>query len=69
MHWSGKLQESLGPFRHYTHTGEAGCVFLDGTPSTVYDARPETCQRFPHVVPGNGSIASLPDRLQRAGGV
>jgi len=37
---------------------EAGCVFLDGTACTVYDARPETCQRFPHVVRGNGSIAS-----------
>ena len=37
---------------------EAGCVFLDGTACAVYDARPETCQRFPHVVRGNGSIAS-----------
>ena len=36
----------------------AGCVFLDGTACTVYDARPDTCQRFPHVVRGNGSIAS-----------
>ncbi|HUO31406.1 MAG TPA: YkgJ family cysteine cluster protein [Bryobacteraceae bacterium] len=39
-------------------TEEAGCVFLDGTACTVYDARPETCQRFPHLVRGNGSIAS-----------
>jgi uncharacterized protein len=37
---------------------ETGCVFLDGTACTVYDARPESCQRFPHVVRGNGSIAS-----------
>jgi uncharacterized protein len=37
---------------------ETGCVFLDGTTCTVYDARPETCQKFPHVVRGNGSIAS-----------
>ena len=35
-----------------------GCVFLDGNECTVYDARPETCQRFPHVVRGTGSIAS-----------
>jgi Fe-S-cluster containining protein len=35
-----------------------GCVFLDGTTCTVYDARPETCQRFPHMVRGVGSIAS-----------
>ena len=37
---------------------EAGCVFLDGTTCTVYDARPETCRRFPHVVRGAGSISS-----------
>ncbi len=35
-----------------------GCVFLDGNSCTVYEARPETCQRFPNVVRGNGSIAS-----------
>jgi len=39
-------------------TEETGCVFLDGTACTVYDARPDICQRFPHVVRGNGSIAS-----------
>jgi Fe-S-cluster containining protein len=37
---------------------EHGCVFLDGTTCTVYDARPETCQRFPHLVRGAGSLAS-----------
>ena len=37
---------------------ETGCVFLDGMTCTVYDARPETCQKFPHVVRGSGSIAS-----------
>jgi Fe-S-cluster containining protein len=37
---------------------ETGCVFLDGNDCTVYEARPETCQRFPNVVRGNGSIAS-----------
>ena len=35
-----------------------GCVFLNGNECTVYDARPESCQKFPHVVRGNGSIAS-----------
>ncbi len=39
-------------------TEEAGCVFLDGTACTVYDARPDTCERFPHLVRGAGSIAS-----------
>lgn len=37
---------------------KAGCVFLSGNECTVYDARPESCQRFPHVVRGNGSLAS-----------
>jgi Fe-S-cluster containining protein len=37
---------------------EQGCVFLDGTECTVYDERPDTCRRFPHLVRGNGSIAS-----------
>ena len=37
---------------------EQGCVFLDGTTCTVYEARPDICQRFPHLVRGNGSIAS-----------
>lgn len=37
---------------------ESGCVFLSGTECTVYDARPDICQRFPHLVRGNGSIAS-----------
>jgi Fe-S-cluster containining protein len=35
-----------------------GCVFLDGRTCTVYEARPDTCQRFPHLVRGTGSIAS-----------
>jgi uncharacterized protein len=39
-------------------TDESGCVFLDGTLCSVYEARPETCQRFPHIVRGHGSIAS-----------
>jgi Fe-S-cluster containining protein len=37
---------------------ETGCVFLDGNTCTVYEARPETCEKFPHVVRGAGSIAS-----------
>jgi Fe-S-cluster containining protein len=37
---------------------ETGCVFLDGNACTVYDARPDICQRFPHMVRGNGSIVS-----------
>lgn len=37
---------------------EAGCVFLDGNLCTVYDARPHTCQDFPHTVRGDGSFLS-----------
>ena len=37
---------------------KTGCVFLNGNECTVYDARPESCQKFPHVVRGNGSILS-----------
>jgi Fe-S-cluster containining protein len=35
-----------------------GCVFLDGKLCSVYDARPDICQRYPHIIRGNGSIAS-----------
>jgi Fe-S-cluster containining protein len=35
-----------------------GCVFLDGKLCSVYEARPDNCQRFPHIVRGAGSIAS-----------
>jgi Fe-S-cluster containining protein len=37
---------------------ETGCVFLDGNLCSVYDSRPDTCQRFPHLVRGQGSLAS-----------
>ena len=34
------------------------CVFLDGNECSVYESRPEVCQRYPHLVRGQGSIAS-----------
>ena len=34
-----------------------GCVFLEGNDCTVYDARPADCERFPHLLRGNGSVA------------
>ncbi len=37
---------------------EKGCVFLDGNACLIYENRPDTCRRFPHLVRGNGSIAS-----------
>ncbi|MBV9771319.1 MAG: YkgJ family cysteine cluster protein [Bryobacterales bacterium] len=37
---------------------ENGCVFLEGNLCSVYEARPQNCANFPHVVRGAGSIAS-----------
>ena len=37
---------------------EAGCVFLKDNLCTVYQARPQNCANFPHLVRGSGSIAS-----------
>lgn len=45
---------------------ENGCIFLDGNLCSVYEARPGTCELFPHLVKGNGSLVSrmwhMPDR-------
>jgi Fe-S-cluster containining protein len=38
--------------------GEGGCPFLEGNLCGVYDARPTTCQDFPHLVHGPGSLVS-----------
>jgi uncharacterized protein len=37
---------------------DTGCVFLSGRDCMVYEARPDTCRRFPHLVRGSGSLAS-----------
>ncbi|MGA2212616.1 MAG: YkgJ family cysteine cluster protein [Bryobacteraceae bacterium] len=37
---------------------QTACVFLDGNLCSVYEARPQNCANFPHVVRGTGSIAS-----------
>lgn len=37
---------------------ETGCVFLEGTTCTVYEARPRTCENFPHLTKSEGSLAS-----------
>lgn len=37
---------------------EGGCVFLEGNLCSVYEARPQNCANFPHVVRGTGSISS-----------
>jgi Fe-S-cluster containining protein len=66
------LSKNLGISRQkfleqYTQTGtdgelilkrteEAGCVFLDGNDCTIYEFRPKTCEGFPHLLKGMGSI-------------
>jgi len=42
---------------------EAGCVFLEGNLCSVYEARPQNCANFPHLVRGAGSISSRMWRL------
>lgn len=43
-----------------------GCIFLEGNLCTVYEARPKTCEDFPNLVRGEGSLMSrmwhMPDR-------
>jgi Fe-S-cluster containining protein len=42
---------------------ESGCVFLEDNLCSVYEARPQNCANFPHLVRGTGSIASRMWRL------
>ncbi len=51
-------EETANGGRILRRTTERGCVFLDGSLCSVYEFRPETCRRFPHIVRGQGSIAS-----------
>lgn len=38
-------------------TGQ-GCVFLEGNLCSIYEFRPATCELFPHLVKGSGSMLS-----------
>jgi len=51
-------EESDSEGRILKRSNAAGCVFLSGNDCTIYEARPDICQRFPHLVRGNGSLAS-----------
>ena len=42
---------------------ESGCVFLQGNLCSVYEARPQNCANFPHIVRGAGSISSRMRKL------
>jgi len=55
---AGYTVESEEEGRILRRDDEAGCVFLSGRECTAYESRPDTCQRFPHLVRGEGSIAS-----------
>jgi uncharacterized protein len=55
---AGYTMEDAEEGRILRRSEETGCVFLDGTACTVYDDRPDTCRHFPHMVRGQGSIAS-----------
>jgi len=47
--------------------GESGCVFLNGNDCLVYEVRPASCEDFPHVVRGSGSVtAKMWDYKDRA---
>lgn len=35
-----------------------GCVFLEGNLCSVYESRPRTCEDFPHLIRGAGSLVS-----------
>ena len=37
---------------------EQGCVFLEGNLCSIYEFRPGTCELFPHLVKGSGSMLS-----------
>lgn len=37
---------------------ESGCIFLDGNDCAIYEARPDTCRNFPHLMRGAGSFES-----------
>ena len=50
--------ESAAEGRILRRDPAAGCVFLSGNECSIYEARPDICQRFPHLVRGQGSIAS-----------
>jgi Fe-S-cluster containining protein len=56
--------EDEGPILRRTE--EKGCIFLEGNLCSVYDVRPMTCEDFPHLVRGTGSLVSrlwvMPER-------
>jgi uncharacterized protein len=37
---------------------ENGCIFLEGNDCSIYEARPDTCRDFPHLIRGAGSFES-----------
>jgi uncharacterized protein len=50
--------ESAEEGRILKRSDETGCVFLEGTTCTVYEARPSMCRNFPHLVRGDGTVST-----------
>lgn len=56
--WREYTQEDETDERVLKRHEDGACVFLEGNTCTVYEARPFSCELFPHVVKGEGSRAS-----------
>ena len=54
--------ESDDEGRTLKRTEREGCVFRSGNEGAVYEARPDSCQRFPHVVGPAPTSSYRPDR-------
>jgi hypothetical protein len=46
-----------------------GCIFLDGTLCTIYEARPRTCREFPHLRLGTHSLGGRVSSICRRAAV
>ena len=53
------------PASRILRTSPQGCVFLEGSLCTIYEARPKACRDFPHVAVGVHSLGGRPSSLAR----
>ena len=53
------------PSSRILRTSPQGCVFLEGSLCTIYEARPNACRDFPHVAVGIHSLGGRPSSLAR----
>lgn len=57
------------PAQRLLKSGKDGCIFLDGSLCTVYQARPRTCREFPHLSPGTHSLGGRVSSICRRAAV